>query len=326
MENNETITSLEQEQNTVPEGVSIEEQSPSELTPDSIFSQESSVGNFFRANVEEANEPEQSEPQEEQTQKAEKGSNDEVRYQYWQSEADKMKNENEQLKNIIETIRTHETKKTQAPKQEESPQGFPPPPEKPRKPSGFSREEAWSDPSSESARYLDTVDEWRDQMDGYNQLHNEYNLAVVSEERQQMQREREDILRREAEKETYQKNLANITEHLKKEYNASPDEVNNFVQTMDNPESVTIDNLFQLYRMQTGGAVQKSEPVANKEPIVKAESSTNPSDSFDQLKRAQQVPSPMGVLPSSNINVSSSPEETVMDSMISEYKSRNPWN
>ena len=92
---------------------------------------------------------------------------------------------------------------------------------------------------------------------------------------------------------------------------------------MDKPESVTVDNLFQLYRMRQGGAVQ-GQPEGG--TIEQAESSTPSQESFDKMKRAQQVPSPMGVLPSANKSTSSSPEETVMDSMLSEYKSRNPWN
>ena len=125
------------------------------------------------------------------------------------------------------------------------------------------------------------------------------------------------------EKEAYDNNITMIGDHLAKTYNASADEIKNFVDVMDKPESVTVDNLFQLYRMKQGGAVQ-GHPEGG--TIEQAESTTPSQESFDQMKRAQQVPSPMGVLPSANKSTSSAPEDSVMDSMIGEYKSRNPWN
>ena len=298
-----------------------------ELVPDDTFvSSGNDIEDFFRVNkVDEEVQPEEpmlpdqvaQEPVPEQ--KAEESDNDTVRYQYWQSEADKARNELESLKKQV----AEQPQKQEAAKQEESYESFPPPPNKPSKPGGFSREEAWSDPSSQSAKYLDEVDQWRDSMDEYNSLKQDYNVAVINEEREKLTRERQDIQRKQAEKEAYDNNITMIGDHLAKTYNASADEIKNFVDVMDKPESVTVDNLFQLYRMRQGGAVQ-GQPEGG--TIEQEESSTPSQESFDQMKRAQQVPSPMGVLPSANKSTSSSPEETVMDSMLSEYKSRNPWN
>lgn len=304
------------------------QETTNELVPDDTFvSSGNDIEDFFRVNkVDEevqsadpilpdqvAQEPAAPE------QKAEESDNDTVRYQYWQSEADKARNELESLKKQV----AEEPQKQEAAKQEESYESFPPPPAKPAKPGGFSREEAWSDPSSASAKYLDEVDQWRDSMDEYSSLKQDYNVAVINEEREKLTKERQDIQRRQAEKEAYDNNVTMIGDHLAKTYNASADEIKDFVNVMDKPESVTVDNLFQLYRMRQGGAVQ-GQPEGG--TIEQAESSTPSQESFDQMKRAQQVPSPMGVLPSANKSTSSSPEETVMDSMLSEYKSRNPWN
>jgi len=82
---------------------------------------------------------------------------------------------------------------------------------------------------------------------------------------------------------------------------------------MDDPKNITVDNLFQLYRMQNGAEVTA--------PLTQ----TSSNESFEQRKRAQQVPSPMGVVPSQN-NAASSGSDSVMDSMISDYNKRNPWN
>ena len=78
-------------------------------------------------------------------------------------------------------------------KEEESYDYFPPPPTKPSKPSVFNREDALADPSSESAKYLDSVDSWRDEMDEYNRLYTEYNMALMAEEKQKFQEEQAEI-------------------------------------------------------------------------------------------------------------------------------------
>ncbi len=72
---------------------------------------------------------------------------------------------------------------------------FPDAPEKPKKPSNFSRADAMEDPQSESAIYLDRSDEWRDDMDEYNRLYVEYQGAMLQAERETIvteQREKEE--------------------------------------------------------------------------------------------------------------------------------------
>jgi len=80
--------------------------------------------------------------------------NDERRYQYWQSQAAKKENEMKALQQEVAAMKeaSKQTPQTQA---EPVVEEFPPPPAAPKKPHRYSREEAWSDPSSESARYLD---------------------------------------------------------------------------------------------------------------------------------------------------------------------------
>ena len=88
---------------------------------------------------------------------------------------------------------------------------------------------------------------------------------------------------------------------------------------MDKPESVTLDNLFKLYRLQSGN---QTTPVQQQgQPLTE----TNKNDSFEQMKRAQQVPTSMGVIPSQG-NTTGSQEDSMMDSMINEYNKQNPWN
>ena len=81
---------------------------------------------------------------------------------------------------------------------------------------------------------------------------------------------------------------------------------------MSKPDSLSVDNLVELWRIKQGrggGAnVQSNQP----------------SDTFNQQARAQQVASPMGVMPSQQ-PVQQSTEESIMDSMINDYKKSNPW-
>ena len=81
---------------------------------------------------------------------------------------------------------------------------------------------------------------------------------------------------------------------------------------MADPNSITIDNLVQLYRLQSGGSKQQS--------------TSAPSQDFKQIQNAQQVPSPMGVMPSGQSNVDGkSFEDKVMDNLIGDFNSKNPW-
>ena len=96
--------------------------------------------------------------------------NDEVRYQYWQSQAAKLQNQVDEMKEyqpMVDYLRNNpqavqnltpggETPVEQAPTSQEQ-EEFPPPPAKPEQPAGFSREEAFTDPASTSAKYLDAV-------------------------------------------------------------------------------------------------------------------------------------------------------------------------
>jgi len=300
-----------------------------ELTPDDVFTPGNSSEDFFRANAVEPEEPVESALPENTVPQAEaeapqEPENETVRYQYWQSEADKARNENEALKQQLQQSQAQPAQAVEDSKQEESYESFPPPPDKPAKPAGFNKEEAWSDPASTSAQHLEEIDKWRENMDEYNRLHTDYNVAVIAEERDKLIKERQDIQRKQAEKEAYDTNITMISDHLAKTYNASADEIKNFVEVMDKPESVTVDNLFQLYRMRQTGVVQ-GQPEGGTVPIESAKSDTPSNESFDQMKRAQQVPSPMGVLPSANKAASGSPEDGILDSMIGDYNKRNPW-
>ena len=239
-------------------------------------------------------------------------SNDERRFQYWQSEADKAKNEIAQLKAQLNQ-QPQPQQAQPAPVEQKPVEEFPPAPEKPKAPVGFNRAEANEDPNSASAQYLNQLDEWRDDIIQYNSLKSEYQTALVSEQLQNQEKARQDDIRRAQAYQQQQQQVNQVHQRVQGEFGLTAEEATEFVQTMSRPESLTMDNLVQLYRMQKGsGQTVQTQP-------------TGPSETFNQQARAQQVPSPMGVLPAQQNESTASAEDTIMDSMISGYKKNNPW-
>ena len=235
--------------------------------------------------------------------------NDVTRFEYWQSRASKLENERDQLRNQQQQVQ-QQAVQPEAPAKEE----FPPPPEKPKRPRAFSREEAYADPNSESARYLDDVEEWRDNTDEYNTLRYQYDMAVMQEKIDKEAQLRKDMeAKREAEVKKARE-TREIAEHVQTKYNMGPEEAQEFITQMSSPDSLTMDNLVQLWRFQKGQGAPTNAPAP-----------TAPSPAFEQTQRAQQVPSPMGVLPGSSQAAQGSTEDQIMDGMIADFKSKNPW-
>ena len=240
--------------------------------------------------------------------------NDETRFQYWQSQADKYKNELEQVK--AQQAQQPVQQQVQQPvTPEPNVEAFPAAPEKPRKPRTFNREEAYSDPNSESAKYLDELEGWRDDTNEYNSLKSQYQSAIIEDKFNKIEKARAAGIKRQQAARQQAAQVNEIQSHVVGHYGMSEAEAKDFMSKMSNPNSITIDNLVQLYRMQQGGAA----PQVNPEPA-------RPSAAFQQTKNAQQVPSPMGVMPSGQSNVDGrTMEDRMMDSMVGDFNSKNPW-
>ena len=238
--------------------------------------------------------------------------NDERRFEYWQSQAAKRENELKALQNEMQAIKT-QNQSMPTPEKEAAPakQEFPPPPPKPTKPRGFSREEAWSDPNSASAQYLDDKEQWEDDISEYNTLRSQYDMALMQERFDAQEKEKQAaIRRREAQKQQSQQ-VNDISSHVKGHYGFTDDEASDFIKTMASPDSVSMENLVQLYRMRKGMPQQTQN--------------TQPSANFQQTQNAQQIPSPMGVMPSESEAGTLSSEDQIIDNMITDYNSKNPW-
>ena len=240
--------------------------------------------------------------------------NDEVRYQYWQSQADKMRNERDQLQQQFNQVATQQaTQEVQPEPEVEAEPDFPAPPEKPQKPYNFSMDEAIADSSSESAKFVQAEQGWRDQMDEYKNLQFEYQMAMMQDEREKLRTDRQaDIQRRDAETKQAEQ-LNGIRSQVMDQYKVDSQVADDFVRVMSDPSSISLDNLWKIYASDKG--YSSPQAPANK-----------PSGEFQQVKRAQQIPPSMGVMPSQTGQNEDSIEDKIIDSMITDYNKQNPWS
>ena len=244
--------------------------------------------------------------------------NDDTRYEYWQSQAAKKDNELNELKSQQQQMMAMQQQMMQqqqtAAQPEAQTEQFPSAPSKPKRPRNFSREEAYADGSSESARYLDEVEEWRDNMEEYKDLRHQYDLAVVQDS---LNKEREARVEEAQRRQAYaqqQQELANVNTVVQQKYGLNQQEAVSFIQDMSSADSLTMDNLVQLWRIKQGQGAPVGTPVQ-----------PTPSPTFEQTKRAQQIPSPMGVMPSTGNQAQGSTEDQIMDKMVADFNSKNPF-
>ena len=239
--------------------------------------------------------------------------NDDKRFEYWQSQASKSQNDmasiqkqNQELQTQMNAMQT-----MQQPAAEPAEQ-FPAPPERPNKPRGFNREEAYADPNSESARYLDEYEGWRDDISEYNSLKQEYSVAKMQEKFDAQEQVRVDDIQRHQAYSQQQEQMRGVNTHLQGHYGFDDNDAKEFITQMSDPNSLSLDNLVQLYRLQKG----QGQPDQN----------AGPSPEFQQTQRAQQIPSPMGVQTGQGGgNDARNDSDKIMDNMIGNFNKNNPW-
>ena len=261
----------------------------------------------------------QGQPETPQPQDVTTTDNEEVRYQYWQSQADKSKNELTQMRHTNQLLQNQlnimsqgqPSPQEQAPEQS---QEFPPPPERPQRPVGYNREESYSDPQSQSAQFDNAVDGWRDDMDEYNRLHAEYNRELALQDRRDVQEAQQREANFRAAKEQEYRQVQDISGQIRQKYQADDATIQDFIQKYSNDESITIDNLWRLYQMDNGNVIPQGQaPTAT------------PSPEFQQTQRAQQATTPMGVVTGQSQSSAGSTTDKIMDSMISDLNGQNPF-
>ena len=176
-------------------------------------------------------------------------------------------------------------------------------PEKPTKPNSYDALDAYSDPSSESFQYRESVDSYRDDMLDYSNAENQSLRQSIEQERAvQQQRETEQTLKNQ----------------LVSQYEMKNEEVDKFVQYMSSPESMTLGNLVTLWNAQQGAATADQPPAAP----------TLPDPKIGEMQRQREklaIPQPVSVVPGSGETADRSAEDSVMDDMISDHNRANPW-
>lgn len=252
-------------------------------------------------------------------------SNDQVRYQYWQSEAAKLKNQLDEVKEYqpmvdylrsnpeaVQSITPGGKPPAEAAPTSQEPEEFPPPPAKPEQPRGFSRDEAIADPNSESALYLDSVEKWRDDMMQYNSLASQYEIATMRESYNQ-KLERLEKVEKDRQIETQQRaEMSRVRNYVASNYDLG-ENLDDFITSMNDPKSINMDELVGYYKWKKGVAnVQQASP---QKPVP-------PSNSFRQVQRAQSVPQPMGVQPAQS-NAPSDPTDSFMDAIVNSDNNTN---
>ena len=249
--------------------------------------------------------------------------NDQVRYQHWQSQAAKLQNQLDEVKEympMVDYLRANPeavqsiTPGGQAPAEaaptSQEQEEFPPPPAKPEQPHGFSREEAFSDPRSESAKYLNDIDKWRDDMQTYSNLQNQYEIATMRESYNQKLSELEKKEAARQEQAQAAQKMNDVRNFVNDNYDLG-ENLDDFIKTMNDPSSLSMDELVGYYKYKKGLTTQPQTP-----------QQAAPSNAFKQVQRAQSVPTPMGVQPAQG-NAPESPSDNFMDALLKSDNKRN---
>lgn len=172
------------------------------------------------------------------------------RYEYWQSQADKFRRENEALKAQLEATAQRDPLPSEPlePKPRSSSLTRPVPPTKPVQ---YSVADAISDPTSASYVY-------REAMDRYNE-----ELAAYLEARDRLRDEELERTQRETRmKAEHDRAIGQVKELLLVQHGLTPAEVQEFFTVLSDPKAFGLDSFVALYRHKTG-----KQRTAAKEPL-----------------------------------------------------------
>ena len=226
--------------------------------------------------------------------------NDNDSYKYWQSQADKRAAEVDLLKSqVTELMKAQASTPAEQPKEETVKIERP---VKPRKPADYDHSEALADPESASGKYLAKQEQYMDGLADYMDSI-EANRSKVMEQQIQQQ-------------EVFTRNQKVISD-LQSQYNYTAEQANDFINKMSSPQSLSLDNLVKLHQMDSNAAPRQVAQVTP-EALQKQQLMSN-----RQQKLA--IPKPIGVQPGANVQSSKSVEDQMMDSMIGNYKKKNPF-
>jgi len=247
--------------------------------------------------------PVESQPSDVQSVEDPKSDNDS--YKYWQSQADKRAAEVDLLKSqVTELMKAQTSTPAEQPKEEivqiERPV-------KPRKPADYDHSEALADPESDSGKYLVKQEQYMDNLTNY---------MTDIEEKQTRQ-----LQMQEAQEKVAIRNQQ-VSSQLQSDYNFSPQEADQFINNMSSPDSLSLDNLVKLHKLNTGTLEQQAPQQVVQQVTPDAQMKSN---FMTQRQEKLSIPTPIGVQPGANVQSSKSVEDKMMDSMIGNFKKKNPF-
>tara|TARA_R100000152_G_scaffold20306_2_gene13687 strand:- start:249 stop:1232 length:984 start_codon:yes stop_codon:yes gene_type:complete len=219
---------------------------------------------------------------------------DESRFQYWQSkhdqkasEAKAMESRLKELEDVVpianyirenpealQSIAGHLSGNTQSvPAQAES-KGLPQKPERPVKPASFDASEAYMDPESESAKYQQKLENYRDSMIDYYEEKDAYRQEQEMAQQQAYQQQQEEMRKR---------NYYNgVQSDLVNKHGYTPEKAQAFMQYYSSPDSLSLDNLVMLDKMKNAPS---KEQIALKQR----------QDEMNRSNNRVNVPPPAGI-------------------------------
>ena len=222
-------------------------------------------------------------------------------FQYWQSQADKKDAELSDLKSRMERVEQQAKPVEQRIEQQPAPaQETVKKPVKPIRPTEFDSSEALTDPNSKSAKYVAARDEYLEEI-------TEYNETQMSNQQQ--------LAKQQHEKAAEAANKSKLINDLQTKYDYTTEEANDFINVMSQPESLSLDNLVRLHR----------GPSQVQAPSSMTSSADLQLEVMRQRKEKLAIPKPISTQPSVNVQSSRSVEDKMMDSMIGNFKKKNPF-
>ena len=219
--------------------------------------------------------------------------NDEVRYQYFQSLADKTRAENEALKLKMAELEgrlatVNQPVQQQQPEvQEESFPDFTIP--EPQSPMNFNWQEAYTDPNSDSARYLIEKQKYDNQLANYTKLASQYAIAKAQEAEKNAYQKMNEYQAQMAQRMEQEQKLNQVQSELQYKYGLTRDQANDFITKMSDNNIFNLENMVKFY--QTISQPQQQQPYGYHQQGQYGQ----PSQAFNQYQRAQSIPNVMGV-------------------------------
>tara|TARA_R100000808_G_C2155217_1_gene167122 strand:+ start:8242 stop:9192 length:951 start_codon:yes stop_codon:yes gene_type:complete len=240
-------------------------------------------------------------------------------YKYWQSQADKRQAELDALKSqvadiedvmpiarhlkrnpeIIQNLASQANQETVEPLQR---------PVKPKKPADYDHSEALADPESDSGKYLSQREAYMDGVTDYM-------------DKQEAIRQEQLALQQQAQMQQARDNQ--VSSELQGKHGMSASEAQQFINEMSRPESLTLDNLVKLHKINTGQGVDTTQVSQSVTQVT--EEAKMKQQTLNNRKDKLEIPRPIGVQPGASVQSSKSVEDNMMDSMINNFNKKNPF-